>query len=61
LCIDLRDDGRGFDPASPSTPCGAGLGSLRARAARLGAAMVLDGAPGSGVTLRLEIPVAGES
>jgi signal transduction histidine kinase len=61
LCVELRDDGCGFDPASPSTPCGAGLTSLRARAARLGAAMVLDGAPGSGVTLRLEIPVAGES
>ena len=57
LSIEVRDDGCGFDPA---TTCGnhgggAGLASLRTRAARLGAELVLDTAPGHGAALRVAV------
>ena len=57
LSIEVRDDGCGFDP---STTCGnhgggAGLASLRTRAARLGAELVLDTAPGHGAALRVAV------
>jgi signal transduction histidine kinase len=53
LHVEVRDDGRGFDPATHATG-GAGLASLRARAARLGGELALRAAPGDGVTLHLD-------
>ncbi len=53
LQVEVRDNGRGFDPAARST--GAGLLSLRARAVRLGGALKLDTAQGQGVALRAHI------
>jgi signal transduction histidine kinase len=53
LRAEVRDDGRGFDPAAHAT--GAGLSSLRSRAARLGGTFALETAPGAGAALRLDI------
>lgn len=53
LQAEVRDDGRGFDPAARAS--GAGLASMRARAARLGGAFTLESAPRGGAALRLEI------
>lgn len=55
LRAEVRDDGRGFDPAARAR--GAGLASLRARAARLGGTFSLDTAPQRGAMLRLDMPV----
>ena len=49
-----EDDGVGFDAASAKT--GLGLGNVRARAAALGATLVVDAAPGRGVAVTLEVP-----
>jgi len=56
LCIEIRDDGRGFDASSH--PKGTGLTSLASRARRLGAKFVIDTAPGCGARLRMDIPFA---
>lgn len=60
LSVEIRDDGRGFDPSGPESG-GHGLGSLRARAAALGARLVIDTAPGRGTRLFLEarLPTVG--
>jgi signal transduction histidine kinase len=51
LRVEIRDDGRGFDPASGRT--GHGLRSMHARAQRLGAALTIAPAsPGTHVVLQ---------
>ncbi|RUL75289.1 sensor histidine kinase [Dyella choica] len=58
LQVTVEDNGRGFDTAiARATGSGAGLGSLNARAHRLGGSWVLDAKPGAGVTLRLVVPL----
>lgn len=54
LRAEVHDDGRGFDPTARAN--GAGLASMRTRAARLGGAFSVDSAPDNGATLRLEMP-----
>ncbi len=56
LGVDVRDDGRGFDPGASSLH-GAGLPSLRARAGRLGAALQIDTSPGQGTRLNFDAPL----
>jgi signal transduction histidine kinase len=55
LLLRLTDDGRGFDPASPSP--GNGLPNLRKRANLLRGKLHLQSAPGKGTCVRLEAPV----
>jgi ligand-binding sensor domain-containing protein/signal transduction histidine kinase len=58
LTLEIRDDGRGFDPAAVLPDTGHhGLRSLRARAAALGARLEIDTAPGQGTRLYLEAPL----
>ncbi len=52
LQVEVRDDGRGFAAASLPTHFGAGLASLRARAARLGGMLEIHSEPGRGVCVR---------
>ena len=51
----IEDDGVGFNPAEP-TAC-LGLRGMRERAEIAGGSLQLDSAPGSGVTVVLEVPV----
>jgi signal transduction histidine kinase len=50
----IEDDGRGFDPAVPST--GIGLDTMRERVALLGGQIRIESSP-SGTTLAIELPV----
>jgi signal transduction histidine kinase len=50
----IRDNGRGFDPAAPST--GMGLSSLRERARQLGGTFALSSSD-QGTTLTLRVPM----
>jgi signal transduction histidine kinase len=54
LTVVLRDDGRGFDPGERHD--GHGLGSMKARARALGAALDVRSAPGQGTTVTLLVP-----
>ncbi|MDB5306172.1 MAG: coagulation factor 5/8 type domain protein [Gemmataceae bacterium] len=52
--LEVRDDGRGFDPAAATG--GTGLRSLRTRAAILKGELVLESAPDKGATAQLRVP-----
>jgi signal transduction histidine kinase/ligand-binding sensor domain-containing protein len=58
LVAEVRDDGVGFAPSDPG-PAGArsghGLRNLRERAARVGAKLAVDSAPGAGTRVRLSL------
>jgi len=56
LCIGVRDDGRGFDPAAINR--GHGLSQLQSRARRLNAELVLDGL--NGTSWQLSLPIDRE-
>lgn len=55
LALEVRDDGRGFDPAAVTQ--GMGLLVMRERATLLNGTFSLDSAPGRGAVVRVEIPV----
>lgn len=53
LRIDVEDDGVGFDPA---TATGGGLANLADRVAAVGGGLHVDGAPGAGTRVSLDLP-----
>jgi ligand-binding sensor domain-containing protein/signal transduction histidine kinase len=55
LRLQVRDDGRGFDPAREAE--GNGLESMRERARRLGGVVEIESLPGDGTLMALEIPL----
>jgi signal transduction histidine kinase len=55
LCLEVQDDGCGFDPAAPRAEA-LGLVSMEERAQALGGRLELKSAPGAGTTVRLECP-----
>src|ERR1700680_827373 len=55
VCIDVIDDGRGFDMSTATR--GAGLTNIEDRLDALGGSLHVDSAPGRGVTLRSMVPV----
>jgi signal transduction histidine kinase len=55
LVFEVRDDGRGFDPAR--TPQGSGLTNMRDRLEALGGAVEIRSAPGRGTTIEGRVPV----
>jgi PAS domain S-box-containing protein len=58
LDLTVRDDGRGFDPASPRAGNGQGLANMADRAARIGARVRIESRPGHGTEVRLVVPLA---
>ena len=64
VILDVRDDGRGFDPASARdrplrADGGLGLRGLQARLALLGGELEVESAPGEGTVLVAQVPVRG--
>jgi signal transduction histidine kinase len=60
LEILVRDDGKGFDPASLVEGRRNGLGNMRRRAEVIGARLDLQSAVGSGTTTRLLVTLSGK-
>jgi signal transduction histidine kinase len=56
VTLQVRDDGRGFDPETPSDN-GYGLAGMRARVGGIGGTMALLAAPGHGVAITVTVPV----
>jgi signal transduction histidine kinase len=56
VVLEVRDDGRGFDPAARH-PGHFGLDSMRSRAAEIGGQIAIESAPGSGTLVRVCVPV----
>ncbi len=57
LELQVRDDGRGFDPAQAQRPQSFGLLGMQERAMALGGVLELDSAPGQGTRVRVLIPL----
>jgi two-component system, NarL family, sensor histidine kinase YdfH len=57
LEVEVRDDGCGFDPATPMAPGHYGLLGLRERARLAGGTLEIASTPREGTTLRLCLPV----
>ncbi|MEU4875594.1 sensor histidine kinase [Streptomyces sp. NPDC021608] len=60
VILDIRDDGRGFDPRAvrPRTRGGGfGLDGMRARAERVAGALTVESAPGQGTALSARVPL----
>jgi signal transduction histidine kinase len=51
--LEVRDDGRGFDPETPTV--GYGLPTMRGRIEQVGGSLSLRSAPGTGTSLRAEV------
>ncbi|MBP7866242.1 MAG: hypothetical protein KA419_09855 [Acidobacteria bacterium] len=56
LELEVRDDGRGFDPGGRSDDHGHGLRNLRKRAQEAGGRLEVRSRPGEGTTVRLAVP-----
>ncbi|MET9374365.1 sensor histidine kinase [Streptomyces sp. NPDC002992] len=59
ITLDVRDDGRGFDPAAVPARAGGGFGlaGMRARAERLAGCVTLETAPGEGTAISARVPL----
>lgn len=58
VCLDICDDGRGFDPRQPAG--GFGLTGMRERVDRLGGVLKIASVPGQGTKISIEVEVADE-
>jgi signal transduction histidine kinase len=60
VCMEIRDDGRGFDPAAvvpaEDGESGIGLVGMRARLRLLGGRLEIESAPGGPTTVRATLP-----
>ena len=64
VILDIRDNGRGFDPAAPRRAAeghGVGLATMRDRIAHAGGSMAVESAPGEGTALALMLPIVRET
>lgn len=68
MLLDVRDDGRGFDPTQLNRPGadvgradrGRGLDGIRHRASDLGGSADVESAPGEGTTVSVRFPLDGQ-
>ncbi|MEU2543904.1 sensor histidine kinase [Streptomyces roseolus] len=61
VVLDIRDDGRGFDPVAllaPGSRGGFGVDGMRARAARLAGVVEVESAVGEGTAVSVRVPLA---
>jgi signal transduction histidine kinase len=56
VALEVRDNGRGFDPAAPAPRGHFGIIGIRERANKVHARLTLESAPGAGTTIRVVVP-----
>ncbi|MBV7294892.1 sensor histidine kinase [Corynebacterium sp. TAE3-ERU12] len=56
VCLDVVDNGCGFDPQAPTSADSFGLSGARRRAEALGGAITIESAPGEGCGVQVRIP-----
>jgi len=59
IILEVRDDGRGFDPAA-GHPGHFGLDSMRTRTAEIDGRLTITSAPGSGTVVRVSVPAESD-
>jgi signal transduction histidine kinase len=60
VCLEVHDDGTGFDPRSAQSTGGMGLHSFAARAAKIGGRVTVDSQLGKGTTVTVKVTVNDE-
>ncbi|MEO6206763.1 MAG: GAF domain-containing sensor histidine kinase [Candidatus Limnocylindrales bacterium] len=60
LCLEIRDNGVGFDPAAIAPGRHHGLINLRERAIAAGGRLEIDSRPGAGTRITVHIPIGAE-
>jgi signal transduction histidine kinase/tetratricopeptide (TPR) repeat protein len=58
LCLEIEDDGAGFEPATPGPKAGIGLVGMRERALGLGGTMEIAASPGRGTKITVRVPLS---
>ncbi len=58
IALDIRDDGKGFDPATAVFESGFGLAAMRQRVENAHGNLQVESAPGEGTALSVRIPTA---
>jgi signal transduction histidine kinase len=58
VVLDVRDDGRGFDPHTPAGTASFGLTVMRQRVDQLGGTLAVESSPGHGTAVSATIPRA---
>ncbi len=61
VCLQVCDDGIGFDPLTVRNAGGIGLRSFEERAAKVGGQVTLESSPGEGTTVTVSIKTRGNS
>jgi two-component system sensor histidine kinase DevS len=62
ICLEVRDNGAGFDPAAPRSDDHRGLRNIASRAEAAGATLLVDSKPGEGTRVRVLLaPAAVET
>lgn len=56
VVLDVRDDGDGFDPATPMATSSFGLRGMRQRAERLAGTLTIESRPGHGTAVSMRLP-----
>jgi signal transduction histidine kinase len=56
VCLEISDDGKGYDPAKARESGGMGLGGMEERAQRINGRLEILSAPGKGTALKVEVP-----
>ena len=57
VCLQVHDDGDGFDPRSVENSGGMGLHSFTARAAKIGGRVTVESQPGQGTTVTVHVAI----
>jgi signal transduction histidine kinase len=58
ICLEIRDDGIGFDPEKAQEQCGFGLRIMKERVQKLGGTFDLESSPGKGTSITVEVSQA---
>lgn len=64
LVMQIRDEGKGFDPSrgnGPGKPSGLGLLSIRERAGQVGGTAAIESREGAGTTVQVTLPLRGRN
>jgi signal transduction histidine kinase len=57
LDLEVRDFGRGFDPAAGRRRAGLGLGSMEERVRLVGGELSISSSPGQGTSIQARVPL----
>jgi signal transduction histidine kinase len=59
-CLEVQDNGAGFDPGTVQAGGGLGLPGMVERAQKIGGRLRIESAPGRGTQVVVEVPMGGE-